>query len=73
MPSLISHGQRVCLALLAKQSLVLIGTTWRTGRGHRCGFSHQTVNALIDRGLARRLGNRVIGLIFANDNGPALP
>jgi hypothetical protein len=69
MPSLISHGQRQCLAALAKQSLILIGTTWRGDHHRHCGFSHQTIQALVQRGLAMRIGNRVIGMLGVNDNG----
>ena len=65
---MITPRMKVCLAALAKQPLVRHGHAWRCGTR---GFGNQTVRALIDRGLARRLGDRVIGLICANDNGPA--
>jgi hypothetical protein len=63
---MMTNRQLVCLAALAKQSLVRKGTAWRIGRR---GFSNHTVKALIERGLALRLGDRVIGVLAANDNG----
>lgn len=63
---MITDRQLVCLAALAKQSLVRHGCAWRCGSR---GFGNQTVRALIDRGLARRIGDRVFGILVANDNG----
>jgi hypothetical protein len=64
---MMTDRMKVCLAALAKQSLKRHGCAWRCGTR---GFGNQTVRALIDRGLARRFGDRVVGLVFANDNVP---
>jgi hypothetical protein len=66
--SFMTPPMRLCLAALAVESLVRDGLIWRL-KGRR-GFSHETVAALIRRGLAKRLGNRIIGVLAANDNGP---
>jgi hypothetical protein len=69
---MMTNRQKICLAALAKQSLLLHrgrrNLTWRMGP--RGVFSTSTVYALIRRGLARRLGDRVVGVLGANDNGP---
>lgn len=65
--SFMTHPQRACLAALGIQSLVHDRAGWRFDARI---FSFSTVNALIERGLARRLGDRVIGILVANDNGP---
>jgi hypothetical protein len=64
---MLTFPQRLCLAALAKHSLMRKGRAWSTGRR---GFSNHTISALIQRGLARRFGDRVVGLLAANDNGP---
>ena len=64
---MMTDRMKVCLAALAKQSLVRKGHAWRCGKR---GFSYPTVRALIDRGLARQIGDRVIALVYANDNAP---
>lgn len=63
---MITNCQLVCLAAIAKQSLVRHGRAWRCGKR---GFGNQTVRALIDRGLAQRIGDRVFGILVVNDNG----
>lgn len=63
---MMTQRQVVCLAAITKQSLVRDGKQWRFGPR---AFSNDTVRALIDRGLARRIGDRVIGILVANDNG----
>lgn len=65
---MMTNSMKVCLCALSKQSLVRNGTVWRIGQR---GFSNQTVRLLIDRGLAQRLGDRVVGVLGGNDNGPA--
>lgn len=65
--SFMTPRQRICLAAISRQSLVRDGAIWRFGRSRR--FGHATVLALIERGLARRIGDRVIGILVANDNG----
>jgi hypothetical protein len=58
----------LCLIALTKQPLKRDGSKWRFGRRT---FSNGTVRALLDRGLARRLGDHVIGVGPLNDNIPA--
>ena len=63
---MMTRRQQVCLAALAIQSLERHGTVWRCGVRGR--FSNSTVQALLVRRLARRIGDRVIGILVANDN-----
>lgn len=65
---MMSPSEKLCLAALAQDSLVRHHRMWRTGRR---GFAFKTVAGLISRGLARRIGDRVVGVIPVNDNGPA--
>lgn len=63
---MMTKPQQVCLAALGMASLVRDGRQWRFGRR---AFSNDTVCTLIGRGLARRVGDRVIGILPLNDNG----
>lgn len=68
---MITDRQLVCLAALAMESLVRERNAWRYGRRGRV-FGNATVKALIDRGLATRVGDRVVGILPLNDNGVEL-
>lgn len=65
---MMTDRQLVCLAALAKQSLERDRGAWRFGRSGRI-FGNATVKALIDRGLAKRIGDRVVGILPLNDVG----
>jgi hypothetical protein len=75
------NSQEQCLAALSKYALIRDGKVWKIGgRGsvgagrtrQARGFSNETIRGLLDAGLARRVGDRVTALRFANDNAASV-
>lgn len=65
---MMTNIQFTCLAALARGSLRRVGQVWLYGKRERV-FGNATVKALIDHGLAKRIGDSVVSVIGLNDNG----
>jgi hypothetical protein len=67
---MMTKSMLTCLSALTKQPLVKRGHGYemQCWRHYRRRFSYQTVKALVMRGLAQRVGDRVFALTAANDN-----
>jgi hypothetical protein len=67
---MMTPAMHACLTALIRQPLVRKGNSYQPARWRhwRRGFGLQTVKALVKRGLAREIGDRVVALCAANDN-----